>query len=106
MIYNRIEGEELTVRCLFNYEGISKIFCKEPCDVANSLFWFPGRTLGGPFSFQFTRGQTNREVSVTFRRLTKADSALYSCGLIGSFVRSNQQITVVVKGEFPSLAVT
>lgn len=107
VIYRRNEGEELTVRCRFNFAGIGKIFCKEPCDVADSLFWLPDRgTVGGPFSFRFTGSQTNSEVSVTFRRLNKADNALYVCGLVGQFTKSTQQVIVVVNGEFLSLAST
>lgn len=107
IVYRRMEGEELTIKCLFNFEGIAKVFCKDPCDVANSLFWLPIQgTTGGPVNFQFTGSQTRSEVSVTFRRLTKADSALYTCGLIGQFQRSQKQVAVVVNGEFPNLALT
>lgn len=107
MVISRNEGEELTVRCLFNFVGISKVFCKEPCNEDNTLLWLPGTgTIGGPLSFQFTESQTNNKVSVTFRRLTKADSALYFCGLIGVYTRSTQQVRIVVNGEFPSSVLT
>lgn len=103
--YTRTEGAELTVRCLFNFEGNTKFFCKEPC-VTNVLGWRLGRAVGGPFSFQVTGSQTGREVSVTFRRLTKADSALYRCVLVGQSVWSMQQVTViVVDGELRLLTV-
>lgn len=97
IVYRRIVGAELTVKCLFNFVGNTKVFCKEPCDVASALGWLPGKGIvGGPFSFQFTEGQTGSEVSVTFRRLTKADSALYHCGLIGQLGQSMQQFKVIV----------
>lgn len=106
IVYSRIEGAELTVRCLFNFVGNTKFFCKEPC-VTNILGWRLGTAaVGGPFSFQVTGSQTGREVSVTFRRLTKADSALYRCVLIGQSVWSMQQVTViVVDGELRLLTV-
>lgn len=105
--YNQIEGAELTVTCLFNFVEIAKVFCKEPCGKANILFWQLGKAaVGGPFSFQFTEGQTGSEVSVTFRRLTKADSGLYRCVLFGQSVWSLQQVTViVVDGELRLLTV-
>lgn len=106
VLYIRNEGEELTVKCHFNFVGIGKVFCKEPCDAANSLSWVLGTgTLGGPLNFQFTGSQTNSEVSVTFRRLSRADSGLYTCGLVGALVQS-KQVRVVVHGESPSLAST
>lgn len=107
IVYSRIEGAELTVTCLFNFVGNAKVFCKEPCGVTNALIWQLGTgTVGGPFSFQFTRSQTRREVSVTFRQLTKADSALYRCVLIGQSGGSLQQVTViVVDGELRLLTV-
>lgn len=57
------------------------------------------RAPTGTFSFGFTGSQTGRAVSVTFRRLTKADSGVYRCGLYGR--DSYQHIEViVVDGEF------
>lgn len=106
IVYSRIEGAELTIKCLFNFVGNTKVFCKEPCEVANALVWLLGTAaVGGPFSFQFTGSQTGSEVSVTFRRLTKADSALYRCGLIGPLKDSTQVKVIVVDGELRLLTV-
>lgn len=102
IVYSQTEGAQLTVRCLFDFPGNAKAFCREPCDVARTLFWRPGEgAVGGPFSFHVTEGQTSGEVSVTFERLTKADSALYRCALTGPLGPSVQGVEViVVNGEF------
>lgn len=103
IVYTQTEGAALTVQCSVSVVGGRKFFCREPCEQESILIGPSVSTAPtGAFSFEFTGSQTEKEVSVTFRQLTRADSGLYRCGSYGGGRDSYRQIEViVVDGEFP-----
>ncbi|XP_035769229.1 uncharacterized protein LOC118455198 [Neolamprologus brichardi] len=83
LVYEGVEGGNITVECKFYLLGSKTLFCKDECEKGNVLIETADYTAqSGRYSIKYERNYFSKDiVYVSITQLNKSDSGWYRCRL-------------------------
>ncbi|XP_005748025.1 uncharacterized protein LOC102193430 isoform X4 [Pundamilia nyererei] len=102
LVYEGVEGGNITVKCTFYIPGRKTFFCKEKCEKGNILIETADYTAqSGRYSIEYDHFITPI-VHVSITQLNKLDSGRYSCALDTSFQPCDFQLVITGASDTPT----
>ncbi|XP_039878532.1 cell wall integrity sensor MID2-like [Simochromis diagramma] len=104
LIYEGVEGGNITVTCKFYIPGRKTFFCKEKCEKGNILIETADYTAqSGRYSIEYEKDHfLTPIVHVSITQLNKSDSGRYSCTLDTSFQPCDFQLVITGASDTPT----
>ncbi|XP_005950890.1 uncharacterized protein LOC102303241 [Haplochromis burtoni] len=83
LVYEGVEGGNITVECKFYILGRKTLFCKDECEKGNVLIETPDYTAqSGRYRIKYEKNYFSKDiVHVSITQLKKSDSGWYRCTL-------------------------
>ncbi|XP_031596423.1 uncharacterized protein LOC116320838 [Oreochromis aureus] len=96
LVYEGVEGGNITVECKFVILGRKTLFCKDKCEKGNVLIETAGYTAqSGRYSIKYEKNYFSKDiVYVSITQLNKSDAGLYSCKLDTSLQPCDFQLVI------------
>ncbi|XP_005950897.1 uncharacterized protein LOC102306303 isoform X2 [Haplochromis burtoni] len=97
LVYEGVEGGNITVECKFYFPGSTTLFCKDKCEKGNVLIETTDYTAqSGRYSITFVRKNLLLKdiVYVSITQLNKSDSGWYRCTLDTSLQPCDFQLVI------------
>ncbi|CAB1440936.1 unnamed protein product [Pleuronectes platessa] len=106
-VFTGPEGGSVTVRCLFNFSGWKKLFCRKSCEDGDVLIETEDVSAQRDrYSIEYKEGtfpEYSTFVHVTIKELKKSDSGKYTCGLKRTLrPDGNVRVEIIVTDASPS----
>ncbi|XP_026011068.1 uncharacterized protein LOC113014002 isoform X2 [Astatotilapia calliptera] len=96
LVYEGVEGGNITVECKFYILGRKTLFCKDKCETGNILIETADYTAQrGRYSIKYEKKIFSKDiVHASITQLNKSDSGRYSCTLDTSFQPCDFQLVI------------
>nr|XP_014262886.2 uncharacterized protein LOC106674598 [Maylandia zebra] len=104
LIYERLEGGNITVECKFYIPGRKTLFCKDKCETGNILIETTDYTAQSDrYSIKYEKKYFSKDiVHASITQLNKSDSGRYSCTLDTSFQPCDVQLVITGASDTPA----
>ncbi|XP_026011069.1 uncharacterized protein LOC113014002 isoform X3 [Astatotilapia calliptera] len=104
LVYEGVEGGNITVECKFYILGRKTLFCKDKCETGNILIETADYTAQrGRYSIKYEKKIFSKDiVHASITQLNKSDSGRYSCTLDTSFQPCDFQLVITGASDTPT----
>ncbi|XP_042071628.1 uncharacterized protein LOC121811833 isoform X1 [Haplochromis burtoni] len=104
LVYEGVEGGNITVKCKFVILGRKTLFCKDKCETGNILIETPDYTAqSGRYSIKYEKKNFSKDiVHASITQLNKSDSGRYSCTLDTSLQPCDFQLVITGASDTPT----